>query len=324
MNNEEMDPIAKLIQQAGAPPDTSPESRARVRQAVHTAWQGELKKRRQTRRGYLLAAAVLVLAGSFALFGGKLLTPLEEAPRVAIDAKVELLIGDLLVDGQAASAEQKLEAGARLATPAGSRAALSYGLHRSLRLDSQSRLRLISPNHVELLAGALYLDAGPGAMPGFRITTPWGDVAEQGTQLEVRLEGDLLRLRVREGRAELNGGGRVEAGVELLLRQGARPLYQPLSAGDVSWDWAVRTAPPFAPDGKSLADAVAWYHRESGRQVFVPPQLEARLPRLKLRGAPIAASPDEVFPFLVAAAGLTAEPTSHGFTLSLTGDGGQE
>lgn len=183
-------------------------------------------------------------------------------------------------------------------------------------------MTLISPHHVELSAGALYLDAGPGASPGFRISTPWGEVAEQGTQLEVRIEGDLLRLRVREGRAELSGGGRVDAGGELLLRQGARPLFQPLAATDASWQWALETAPPFEPDGKSLADAVAWYHRESGRQVSIPRELEARLPRLRLRGAPIAASPEDVFPFLVAAAGLAAEPNSNGFTLSDPSHGG--
>jgi len=65
-------------------------------------------------------------------------TPPAATPPAAIDSKVELLVGDLLVDGSSAGDGQKLEAGARLTTPAGSRAALSYGPHRSLRLDSQA------------------------------------------------------------------------------------------------------------------------------------------------------------------------------------------
>jgi ferric-dicitrate binding protein FerR (iron transport regulator) len=170
--------------------------------------------------------------------------------------------------GRPLAAGALLPAGAEVSTGRDGRLALRVVDGPSLRLDVGSRLTLVAADRVLLSAGAVYVDS-EGGMP-VTVQTPWGEVEERGTQFEVRLAGEAVRVRVREGAVSLAGDARrwqAEAGVELVLTADGR-----LSRGSVpfhgqAWRWVQEIAPTFRLEGRSLPEFLAWVGRETGWQV---------------------------------------------------------
>src|SRR6185295_18258125 len=72
----------------------------------------------------------------------------------------------------------------------------------SLRLDHDTRIEFVDDSQVNLLDGAVYVDAGttPHASRSLRVSTPAGVVWHVGTQYEARIVNGATRIRVREGR----------------------------------------------------------------------------------------------------------------------------
>ena len=77
-------------------------------------------------------------------------------------------------------------------------------------------MRPLSPSEIELSAGAVYIDTGSESAR-FAVRTPLATARDLGTQFEVRLLDDTLRLRVRSGIVELKDGVRAAGGREDLV-----------------------------------------------------------------------------------------------------------
>ena len=102
------------------------------------------------------------------------------------------------------------------------------------------------------------------------VATPLGTVSELGTQFEVRLVAEGLRVRVREGEVALRRLGRThtaDAGVELTVTAAGVVHTAALPAFGAAWEWTQAIAPPFPLEGSSLSEFLAWVSRESGRRV---------------------------------------------------------
>ena len=270
MTTEENDEVARLVRLAGgtrvpydmhgpiAPLDE--DRLARVRTTVHSAWRDELIARQsKTRRwltvGVLFAAAASV-AVAFALWG---------PTRTPAPVPVPVLVAHIdQVTGRATGspapyvsvgAGDAVMSGSTVTTSAGTLAmTLTSGVH--LRLDAASSARLDSATDVWLERGAVYVDsAGAHSTQPISIHTPGGAlVRDIGTQFEVRLAGDGLRIRVRDGEVLVtyaNGvNARVGAGEELFSRpDGSDRSISP-------------AAPPFSLDRKTLGAFLDWVSRE--------------------------------------------------------------
>jgi ferric-dicitrate binding protein FerR (iron transport regulator) len=145
------------------------------------------------------------------------------------------------------------------------RAALRLTNGTSMRLDSGARVRLLSPSIIELSRGAIYLDTGPNAT-GLEVRTPFGVAHDIGTQFEVRVADNALRVRVRTGLVELRSGSialPARPGTELTLASG-NVVTRPFAAFGPEWDWAARLAPVFETEGRPLSVFLEHVCREQG------------------------------------------------------------
>lgn len=167
MNDEERndDPIATLIRAAGKRQQASPVAMARVRAAVESEWRDEVGGRRRTR--WMIGAAAAAM----------LILAIVFVPRRSTE-----VLPTIETTAEAKSIDWK---------------------GRTLRLESGTRVVLVSDNVARLERGTLHFASRGGS--SVTIATPFGDVHDIGTEFEVRLSTDDVRVRVSEGLVELRG-----------------------------------------------------------------------------------------------------------------------
>jgi ferric-dicitrate binding protein FerR (iron transport regulator) len=113
------------------------------------------------------------------------------------------------------------------------------------------------------------VDSGFEATPDatLDVRTPFGLIREIGTQFEVRLDDESVRVRLREGAVIVHGADRkheVHAGSELTVNRdgsvvrGTIPTYGP------EWNWLVGVTPMPDLEGRSARAFLEWVARERG------------------------------------------------------------
>jgi ferric-dicitrate binding protein FerR (iron transport regulator) len=306
--DEPDDAVARLVRLGGARPLASEEGRARVRGRVHDLWSETVRSDRRRRRFLLIgriAAALAVVAGLGIWFWQKGLPPGAPAATVErVDGRVRLQ------DGSVAAAGRALPSGTRVATSADARVALRVNGGSSVRLDGTTEVRLDSRGVLELLRGAVYIDSGapgPGRNP-LLIHTSLGEIRDIGTQFEVRLAQDRLRVSVREGAATLTRADRtfpVAAGASLRVdRSGAMETGAVDPRGDY-WTWTQAIAPPFELEGRTLHDYLAWLSRETGWTVeYSDPSIATSAMGIILHGSTAGLRPDQTPDVVLPTCGL--------------------
>jgi hypothetical protein len=191
----------------------------------------------------------------------------------------------------------------------GGQVALRLDKDASLRLDVASRVAIEAGKRIRLESGAVYLDNGSGAPGrGLEIVTPFGSVQDIGTQLEVRLVGDRLRVRVREGMASLrrqNLLATVRAGEEAALGGDGAVQLTRVAADDPGWGWVLAVAPAFPLEGSSAGALLRWAARECGLELsWDPPQLAVAAESIILHGDVAGLPPNEVPAVVLPTCGL--------------------
>ncbi|MES1263962.1 MAG: FecR family protein, partial [Peristeroidobacter soli] len=286
--------IERLIKLAGERDMPTAEGMERARQAAHDSWTRTLKARdtapSRTRR-YLPGFA---LAAGMAAVGVLLWTqrPLPAPPELV--ARVATLVGNARLQEPGGEAPARLalpiHAGTTLTTGNG-RIALTFGDSLSLRVDRQTRLRFDSRGQVTLLAGALYVDSGGiNAVPALRIETPAGAVRHVGTQYQVRVDGDVTLVRVREGRVLLSratgASTDIAAGDELQVRGTDLRWRRGLPSFGENWEWSADIGPALEIENRPLAEFVTWVAREHGWQIrYVDEAMQTRAIDIRLHGS---------------------------------------
>jgi len=289
--------VAELIRAAGRRKEPPAEAYQQVLGASLAALRAKTGRRRE--RTWLFAAAA---AGVAAVSVVLLLQwrPASLQPRVATVARTIGAVEIATSDGWKllAGSRERLTAGAQIRTLAGGGAALALPGGASLRLAAATELTLDGQRQFVLRDGTIYLDNRASLGTGFRIGTPVGTVRDVGTQFEVQVHDDALRLRVREGRVEIDRAGRTlsgSAGEQLdvsLLGSVSRSLIAPT---DPAWQWIETLAPVPDVDGRPATELLAWVARETGRRLqYQSPDVEQRAASVILHGnirhlAPLAA-----------------------------------
>lgn len=323
MSRPDDDTVTKLLELAGPRPKPPEAVEREVRRAAHAAWRQKIEERARARsrqRWRLAAAAVLAVGIGAALWA---LLGHDAVPSgVPVVAAVETAHGD--VQARTDDGTRSLAPGADIAigsvveTGARGRAALRLTDGTSVRIDAGSRLRLASTDEMSLDAGAIYLDTG-GRVPGIRhplaVRTDFGVARDLGTQFELRISDESLRVQVREGRVEVDTGAGAHsaaAGVALVVRADGRAQRESIASHGAGWSWVLDASPPFELDGKSLAQYLEWVARETGWRVrYADPELERESDSITLHGTIAGLRPDE-----------TPEVVLPGSALSYRLDGG--
>ena len=271
--NEEEATTARLLQLAGARPVAPAERASRVHASVHQRWQSN-RRRRAVRRIAATMTALLATAAAIVLVI-RMTAPRE----VASPAQDQIVATGQRVEGapvllrqvEGRPARSPLVPDARLRpedvieTDQVSKAAVRAIDGTSVRLDRGSRARLMSSTAIELLAGSIYISTAE-ASRGFEVRTPLGVVHDVGTQFEVRVQNEAVRVRVRSGMVEIRRNGGVlpaRAGVETTVTPNGVdtrnvPAYGP------DWEWMSSVAPPIDIEGRPLQEYLNRLTREEG------------------------------------------------------------
>jgi hypothetical protein len=259
--NEEQQ-LAALLRMAGPRPRVDAERTERVRAAVHEAWQRAASKRTRTRWFAGAAAAAMVLIVATVLL---LPRAAQDGVVVAIPinvAEVQTVRGEVAPRLQPAS---KIARATWIETADSGTLSLNWN-GAALRLANGTRLRLDSTRTATLERGAIYFD---GWQSRVTIHTAFGDVRDIGTKFEVRVENDALRVRVREGRVDVQSGGEhavADAATELVASAAGIKRNAIEISGD-EWRWIEEAAPPVILEGRTLRDVVSHVAREKGLRV---------------------------------------------------------
>jgi len=289
------DPELELLRLAGPRPAVPREREERVRTAVRAHWRTRVNGRRPPRLAWL--AVPLAVAALIALV---ILLPKRRPAPPAMVGSIEVVAGQAHVgttgDGAAVAGMELLE-GAAVSTGVDGRVALRLGTV-SVRLDTSSRVALASAARLTLERGAVYVDAdAPAAGGGLVVGTPLADVLEIGTQFEVRLLDDQVRIRVREGAVALQRGNPLHtlaAGEEVSLARDGTLRVGRVASNDPGWNWVLAVAPPFRLEGNSAASFLRWATRESGLALrWAGPEVAAAAESIVLHGDATGVPPDQ-------------------------------
>jgi ferric-dicitrate binding protein FerR (iron transport regulator) len=228
-------------------------------------------RRRQRRQRYLGAAvaAAVVLAIATAVLT-------RDPPAIAAVAHVVTVVGDnessvdgtsrLLQDGDSIGVEETI----RSAPDA--YLALRYR-DADVRLNSDTVV-ITHPTRLQLVRGAIYVDAGPvpSRGPTLTIETAFGTLAHVGTQFVVSLSATEMRAAVREGSIAMNAADERRT---ISAADGAREAVVTADGIAVStiapvggpFGWVVAAAPGYPIDGASADQFLVWAARQLGAEL---------------------------------------------------------
>lgn len=141
----------------------------------------------------------------------------------------------------------------------------------TFRVAPGTRFEVTEPNELLLHAGRIYFDF-PLAADAFVVRSAIGTVEHLGTQFEVAVDNDGMRVRVREGAVRVRRAGAgaelADAGTEILVREAAATVVrQAVATYGPDWAWIEAVAPDFDIEDRPLADFLAWVARETGRRI---------------------------------------------------------
>lgn len=295
----EEESLADLLRQAGPLPRPDELVARRVRAAVEAEWRSVVRERQRAvarpTPWLAIAASVAVAAVGAWLALPFLDRPLEPVATLSrVNGPVESGHG---TRWEPVVVRQRLRPGQELVTGPGGRAAVDLDNGTSLRLDTDTRIALAAADRVVVERGAVYLDAGPGADPTASLTVEsrYGVARHLGTQYELRLLDDSMRISVREGRVAVQGAGgtaEVVAGQALALDAAGNVQRTSVATTGPAWAWTQDVTPPFAIEQRPLPEFLAWVGRETGRRVvFATPEAKSAAGGVMLRGSVAGLSP---------------------------------
>jgi len=309
---EAADPIARLLRVAGTRPAVPPEKAGRVRAAVYQHWRDTVPARRRSR--WLAWSAVpLAAAGAWAFLvaSGVWERIQPTSPPVVSVGVLERSEGSVSWRERASPAiGAALDPETVFETGADGRIALRLGGGASVRFDVGSQARLLSAAKIYLERGAVYVDteSAPGSGTVVVIRTALGSVRDLGTQFQVRVADDAVRVSVREGSASLEHLGRshdAASGIQMTVRQDGEVSRRSVPASGPEWDWIQEAVPPFDLEGRSLGDYLDWVARETGLRIeYADATIVADRPAIVLHGSIGGLRPDETLDAVLPTCGL--------------------
>ena len=272
------DDVATLVRLAGKRQAVPRERAERVRAAAQAQWQHEVRSRSRKRTIWigagLAAAASLMLAVTIQVLSVGNGVPQRPADTIL----VESLVGPVWIrstgeegtlQSRAVEVGDEVPLESTLTTHDDGRAAILLASGHSVRLDRTTSIRLLDAGSIALDEGAIYVDSGleAGSATPLEIYTPLGLVREIGTQFEIRLQDDSVRVRLREGAVVVhhyNQTYEVRVGTELELDADGSVTPREFSTYGPEWEWIIGITPTLDLEGRTARTFLDWIARERG------------------------------------------------------------
>jgi ferric-dicitrate binding protein FerR (iron transport regulator) len=313
------DGIARTLARAGARRSISADLTTDVRQTVENAWRESISRRnrgRWRRRSMQAAAALMFGVGLAAAIAWRVQHRM--APPVGI-----FLASRGAVDIQSpnntrlAVGGMTLAPGTRIRTGPEGQALLTIG-EISVRVGPASLVTLKQADRILMGPGKIYIDFGShdGQAHDLSLITPFGSIEHLGTQFQADIGAQEMTVRVREGHVRLltkHGEQLIGALEAARVDHMGRVRVQAIRASGEDWAWTTALVPDFPIEGRSLAEFLEWYTRETGKRIdYASPAIFDAARRTRLSGSIVGLSPE---------AALTAVLASTQFDYSLLEDG---
>jgi ferric-dicitrate binding protein FerR (iron transport regulator) len=303
--------VAKLIETAGRGPTATDDAKQRIYSEVKAEWLRAIEPaprherpssaRPRTARLPVWLLPSLPIAAAIVLVMFVTLMVLRPVPEQAAPmATVVKTIGAVELrraendSGAPLSPESgTVYVGDRIvAGPDGAASILLDG-EVSLRIGADSVVILASTDDIEVRYGVVYLDTGEELSPAraLAVNTPFGSVTHIGTQYEVSVNDERLRIRIREGAVSYDrGNGRdsfvAETGQQLLVSDGNAPVPTSIPTTGEAWRWVEELASAPSGEQHSVLELLRWITRETGRELsFENEALRSAAEATVLRGA---------------------------------------
>jgi FecR protein len=320
------DRIGRLVRLGGRRPLPDLAQMSRARAAAHHEWIRAVD-RRTRRLSFWSFAGGAIVAGVLGAAGWSLLRHAPAPVPGPEIATLRTVTGSMLIASAGESSRAvngpgiRIRAGDRLETIDGSRAAFEMPGGLSLRLDRDTTAVLETAGRLILESGAVYVDAGPGAVDSvLNIDTSFGIVRHTGTQFEVRVDESALCVRVREGSIAVEAAGQrwaSRAGEGFILARSRPPERHAIAVSGPEWSWVSELAPPFRLEGATAPAFLAWVSREQGwRWEYDNPSLRTRVERIVLHGSIEGLTPEEALAAVLPTCGLTSRREGERLTVS--------
>jgi hypothetical protein len=304
------DDIRRWLELAGPRAAVPEERTARVREAVHAAWQDAVRQRVRRRR---MAIGLAGLSAAAAVVLAVLLRPqVPGTPPVVTAARLVSISGSMSrADGLPLIPGDSITTGMSLQVASGGLATLALVDGGEVRLDSGTTIAFDAARALAIDRGAVYVDSGGGSTgrtAPVRVRTPVGTITDIGTRFEVRLENDEWHVRVRDGSVRFESA-RIRhdgyAGRELVIQPDGSVNERAVLPYGPGWRWATLAAPPFRVEGSTLAAFLAWVTAEGGRPVrFADAALERAMAGTVLHGSIEGLTTDEALTVALTTCGL--------------------
>jgi ferric-dicitrate binding protein FerR (iron transport regulator) len=321
--------IARVLRATGGRANPSDKMKQAVYSAVHAEWRATLADRRRRRmRGVWLAVAASIAIAAVSLFFGR--TLLDQQGEMVAD--VSRSVGVVQVrEGDAGEwrnipEASTLRVGQSIHTGADGRVALAMRDGVSVRLDHNTNVALVDADRIDVSAGAVYVDSGVTEPRAGRliVETPGGVVRHVGTQYEARIVNGGTRIRVREGRVDVeavSGSIRtLQVGDQIVVSRSGIEERGSIAPSSDEWDWASATAPEFDIDGRPVHEFLTWAGRETGlRVVFATPESAAEARRAVLSGSVAGLAPDEALAAVLPTTSLRSTKRDGQLVIELAG-----
>ena len=306
--------LRNLLESAGPRTQAPRKVEERVYAAMHKTWLELPDSAGRFNRKRVAAIGGLTLALAFAgIFTWRL-----QGPTAPLVAEIAYAAGGYAIVQQGRGVPQSLTAGATLQTFQGGRLLVKMGEQLSLRMDADTRVELQSDSRVMLSEGRLFVDSRNQRI---EVRTPSGlRVENLGTQFEIEVGGEQVRVAVREGELRMDAGGLVRsaaaqggAGAILAFEGLELRSEETLLSTDGHWEWIHLSQPPFALESSSVLDFLDWAARECGLELaFRSEAVKQRASVVTLHGPPIPAtlvSRDHIASILQTTASLRIAPS---------------
>ena len=264
-NMKKQDDVAEVIRAVGPRPKPPAGAYDEVLAAATVVWQQKVEQRRRRRFWGRLAAGAAALAVGLGVWFGVVRDSAvaEVATVAAVQGTTRRSAG---ADWRPLAPQDTLVARSDLETGKGGGVALWLTSGVQLRVAGETQLRLLNANHIELKAGRIYIDSDRHSLgDDLRLVTAFGEIRDIGTQFQVDVDDERLRVRIREGQVLIsNPDTRIDGGVgeEIQLDGAGRVSRSAFPTHGSEWAWAEALATPF--QGGSLKDFLVWLARETG------------------------------------------------------------
>jgi ferric-dicitrate binding protein FerR (iron transport regulator) len=323
------DGVRDLLRQARPAGQVDPARAARVRTAVHEVWLQETPRSSGRWWWFGAAAAAMLVAALVLSRQPPVPSSFDAGERVLPDgAAVEFVRGNVRISrGESAAARpalalQNVDIGETVTTGDG------HGTIRrsdgvAIRIDRDTRITVVpgpgTQAGVTIERGAVYIDtSGREGTEPLVVTAHAAVLQDIGTRYEVRVAGDAVRVRVRDGRVRATRGGKTDEatpGMQLVADSRGITLSEAPTFG-ADWDWIVRAVLPPPVHDRSLAEFLAWVERESGRRVrFGDRSIEASAATTRVYGVIDGLSIEEAL--IVVLASCALEHRTDGPTITI-------